>query len=123
VRDDEASPSNGDAKVLIGASSVGGSMVILSSDWREALFWWALERGMRSNQPSGREDRAWFTCVIGSFLANCAKGPSGCIDGAVDVTSDIAKSCPENVDGCSGCWVVSLDVSKGEGLRVRSMRW
>ena len=82
---------------------------------------------MRSNQPAGRDvrcdcRRAGASSAAASSLASCASGPSGCIDGAVDVIRDIFMSRPENDVGGSEERLGALDDVNGDGLRVRKRR-
>ena len=83
---------------------------------------------MRANQSAGR-----FACCdcgrdgacsdSGSSLVSCASGPSGCMDGAVEVMSDSFRSLPnDDVDGGSDERLGTLDEVNGEGLRVRRRR-
>jgi hypothetical protein len=86
--------SKGDAKDA-GPSPTAPSR--LRPDCRDRLFWWACERPMRANQSVGRDDLCEGGRVAGSagdtlLLDSCASGPSGFIDGAVDVIKDIFMS-------------------------------
>jgi hypothetical protein len=91
--------SNGDAKDA-GPSTLSPSK--LRPDCRDRLFWLACERLIRANQSVGRDDLCEGGRVAGSAaeipsLDSCASGPSGCIDGAVDVIKDIFMSWPNDV--------------------------
>lgn len=83
---------------------------------------------MRANQSEGRDERRdcgriCDSSVVVSSLESCASGPSGCIEGAVEVISDIFMSRPENdATGGSEERLGALDEVNGDGLRVRSSR-
>jgi hypothetical protein len=99
---------------------------------------------MRANQLSGLSILWDCGRVCWSSQFSWASGPSGCIEGFVDVIRDIFMSVPENVvelldaegaessegtedlDGATavsdGCGSEPSAV-KGDGLRVRRRRW
>ena len=78
---------------------------------------------MRANQSAGREPRCDGGRAGASSLASCASGPSGCMDGAVDVIRDNFRSLPESdVDGGSEERLPVVEDGNGDGLRVRSKR-